>query len=193
MVTRWPAVLQCWPVCCCVAPPAANLELGWLQWRVDTGPGSRLQTEEGRGEGAISWEPPHHRHQPRSFEWSQGPAQHYVNSDFRLHCLQPGDLQQHEEWSQACAEERELHPATSFLWPGGREPGVSCAAPGRWTAATIKLVIWRQLVRYWHCFLSSWAVNYGTSQNFSARRWPLLGTTPCWKCLIPVLCFHSLQ
>ena len=44
------AVLQCWPVCCCVAPPAANLELGWLQWRVvDTGPGSRLQTEEGRG------------------------------------------------------------------------------------------------------------------------------------------------
>ena len=115
------------------------------------------------------------------------------NSDFRIHCLQPGDLQQHEEWSQACAEESwELHPATSFLWPGGREPGVSCAAPGRWTAATIKLVIWRQLVRYWHCFLSSWAVNYGTSQNFSARRWPLLGTTPCWKCLIPVLCFHSL-
>ena len=97
------------------------------------------------------------------------------NSDFRIHCLQPGDLQQHGEWSQACAEESwELHPATSFLWPGGREPGVSCAAPGRWTAATIKLVIWRQLVRYWHCFLSSWAVNYGTSQNFSARRWPLL-------------------
>ena len=78
------AVLQCCSADLCAAVSPHRLQTLNLAdcsggWTLDTGPGSRLQTEEGRGgEGAISWEPPHHRHQPRSFEWSQCPAQHYV-------------------------------------------------------------------------------------------------------------------
>ena len=70
------AVLTC--ACDAVSPhrlQTLNLADCSGGWTLVQGPDSRQRRG---GEGAISWEPPHHRHRPRSFEWSQCPAQHYV-------------------------------------------------------------------------------------------------------------------
>ena len=76
MVTRWPCMLQCCSADLCAAVSPHRLQTLNLAdcsggWTLVQGPDSRQRRG---GEGAISWEPPHHRHQPRSFEWSQCPV-----------------------------------------------------------------------------------------------------------------------
>ena len=99
MVTRRPCMLQCCSADLCAAVSPHRLQTLNLAdcsggWTLVQGPDSRQRRG---GEGAISWEPPHRTASHAHLNGARVLLNIMCNSDFRIHCLQPGDLQQHGE------------------------------------------------------------------------------------------------
>ena len=95
------AVLQCCSADLCAAVSPHRLQTlnlvdcsgGW--WTLVQGPDSRQRRGEGREQlaGNLHTTVASHAH----LNGARVLLNIMCNSDFRIHCLQPGDLQQHEE------------------------------------------------------------------------------------------------
>ena len=108
-----------------VCSTTPNLELGWLScsgvWTV----GLVQQTPDRGGERGGEQLAGNLDTAPAALIWMEPVScSTLCKLRLRIHCLQPGDQQQHGEWSQARGEESwGEQPATSFLLPVSRRLG----------------------------------------------------------------------